>query len=56
MAAGIIDDTARHYSNGIYVYATRIGKGAGDLVPCFLICMLLLKLYQSQPVQTSLPI
>lgn len=49
-----MDGGVRHYSNGIYVYAACVGKGAGDLVPCFLICMPPLILYQSQPTQTGL--
>lgn len=49
-----MDGGVRYYSYGIYVYAACVGKGAGDLVPCFLICMLLLILYQSQPTQTGL--
>jgi len=49
-----MDGGVRYYSNGIYVYATRIGKGAGDLVPCFLICTLPLNLFLVPQERTSL--
>lgn len=49
-----MDGGVRYYSYGIYVYASCVGKGAGDLVPCFLICMLLLNLCLFPQEHTSL--
>jgi len=49
-----MDGGVRDNSNGIYVYAACVGKGAGDLVPCFLIYTPPLVPYQSQPTEISL--
>jgi hypothetical protein len=49
-----MDGGVRSISNAIYVYAAHTGKGAGDLVPCFLIYMLPLVPYQSQLTEISL--